>query len=212
MVALTICAGCMTGDHDKHAYWIQKPPEGVMGGFVCGCSGPDECAGNGEKLARLLFDLAPAADNGQLDRMPDVCPECGGPRLPEHEHFEPSPDPDDMAGLRGLLNVHLAGRAVTLDNGTRGLISHKSWTEIVDGICASARKESAALAARRPATDAEQVVKRVEALARVLTDAAGQGPLAAAMIFGALSGGDLQKLAEYERAALGDVARDGGDR
>ena len=54
MVALTICGACMTGNHEKHSYWIQRPPKGVMGGFACGCSGPDECADNAEKLLRSL--------------------------------------------------------------------------------------------------------------------------------------------------------------
>lgn len=55
MVAFTLCAGCMVGDHEKHAYWIQQPPKGVMGGWACRCSGPEDCAGNDEKLLRSLF-------------------------------------------------------------------------------------------------------------------------------------------------------------
>lgn len=62
MVAYTLCAGCMTGDHDHHAYWIQKPPEGVMGGWACGCKSAEECAGSGEKLLRSLFG------DGAIDR------------------------------------------------------------------------------------------------------------------------------------------------
>lgn len=63
MVAFTFCAGCTTGNHEAHIYWIQQPPEGGVGGFACRCSGPDECAGNGERLLRSLFgDAVPGQD------------------------------------------------------------------------------------------------------------------------------------------------------
>ena len=53
MVAFSLCAGCMSGLHENHNYWIQKPPKGVMGGWACRCGG--DCAGNGEKLLESLF-------------------------------------------------------------------------------------------------------------------------------------------------------------
>lgn len=72
MVAYALCAGCMTGTHDDHCYWIQKPPEGVMGGWACGCKSAEECAGNGEKLLRSLFgdDVVNAVTRAR-------CVDCG---------------------------------------------------------------------------------------------------------------------------------------
>lgn len=56
------------------------------------------------------------------------------------------------------------------------------------------------------AQEAEAKIARVEALAKVLIDAPGQAPLSAGFIFAALAGGDLDKLAEFDRALAGPLA------
>jgi hypothetical protein len=78
-----------------------------------------------------------------------------------------------------------------------------------EGQAYARRQAVAALAAMSGRDDAAQAVARVEALADVLAKAPGNGPNAAALIFGALAGGDKAKIDTYEARFDAAIAGDG---
>jgi hypothetical protein len=97
----------------------------------------------------------------------------------------------------------LAAALCEQQNGPDGwdhVPGRRYWLEEADALLAPGGVVDE-IAGKR-AAEAEAKVERVEALAKVFTTAPGQGPIAAALIYGALAGGDEQAFAEYERQAL----------